>query len=121
LLQKARIVLWHSQVWALVAVDVMNRRPSPENARIHHYRLTQKGLDLLPVLAALMHWGDRWIHDEIGPPIVLVDRQTQAPIRTMVISSADGASLRPADLDIQPGPGATPAMRERLLGKATTK
>ena len=31
------------------------------------YRLTDKGHDLLPVLVALMQWGDRWEHDDDGP------------------------------------------------------
>lgn len=26
----------------------------------HEYRLTEKGADLLPVLVAMMRWGDRW-------------------------------------------------------------
>jgi DNA-binding HxlR family transcriptional regulator len=28
------------------------------------YRLTDKGADLFPVLAALMQWGDRWLGDQ---------------------------------------------------------
>ena len=31
------------------------------------YRLTPKGTDLLPVLVALMQWGDRWLDDRGGP------------------------------------------------------
>jgi DNA-binding HxlR family transcriptional regulator len=31
------------------------------------YRLTQKGAALLPVLIALMQWGDRWLDDDGGP------------------------------------------------------
>jgi DNA-binding HxlR family transcriptional regulator len=31
------------------------------------YRLTEKGADLFPVLAALMRWGDRWLDDRGGP------------------------------------------------------
>ena len=34
------------------------------------YRLTDKGADLFPVLAALMQWGDMWI-DERGGPVEL--------------------------------------------------
>jgi DNA-binding HxlR family transcriptional regulator len=104
----------------LVGHGVMTRTPSPANARIHHYRLTRKGLEMLPVLAALMHWGDRWIHGGIGPPIVLVDRTTQVPIRAMVVTSVDGKSLEPADVGILPGPGATPVMRARLSGRTST-
>lgn len=31
------------------------------------YRLTDKGADLFPALAALMQWGDRWLDDRGGP------------------------------------------------------
>lgn len=31
------------------------------------YRLTARGADLFPVLAALMQWGDRWLADRGGP------------------------------------------------------
>lgn len=31
------------------------------------YRLTPKGAELFPVLAALMQWGDRWLDDRGGP------------------------------------------------------
>jgi DNA-binding HxlR family transcriptional regulator len=31
------------------------------------YRLTAKGADLVPALAALMQWGDRWLDDRGGP------------------------------------------------------
>lgn len=33
----------------------------------HEYRLTVKGAELLPALAALMQWGDRWLADDQGP------------------------------------------------------
>jgi DNA-binding HxlR family transcriptional regulator len=31
------------------------------------YRLTPRGADLFPALAALMQWGDRWLSDAGGP------------------------------------------------------
>jgi hypothetical protein len=46
---------------------------------------------------------------------------TPIAIRTMVVSSVDGTPLEPADVDILPGPGATPVMRERLSGRVITK
>jgi DNA-binding HxlR family transcriptional regulator len=98
----------------LVAHGVMTRQPMPDSARIHHYRLTAKGADLLPVLVALMHWGDRWIHDVCGPPIVIIDSRTGAPVQTIAVSGRDGRALSATDVRIVAGPGATPAMRERL-------
>jgi DNA-binding HxlR family transcriptional regulator len=102
----------------LVEAGVMTRTPSPTNARIQYYRLTEKGSDLLPVLAALMHWGDRWLHADVGPPIVLVDRKTGKPIRPVVISSHTGKPLGRADIDITLGPGATAVMRKRRLNES---
>ena len=33
----------------------------------YEYRLTDKGKDLLPVIIALMRWGDRWLTNDGGP------------------------------------------------------
>ena len=101
---------------ALVGHGVLSRTPSPDNARVYLYRLTPKGLALLPVLAALMHWGDRWIHADIGPPIVLVDAVSGKPIREVIIAAKDGKPLSPDKIGIKAGPGATPIMRKRLSG-----
>lgn len=112
----ARNIL-NSRLSTLVGNGVMTRTRSPDNARIFHYRLTPKGLELLPVLASLMQWGDRWIHNEIGAPIVLVDRESQTPVRALEISGQNGKPLRFSDIEIMAGPGATPAMRKRLVSK----
>jgi DNA-binding HxlR family transcriptional regulator len=98
----------------LVEAGVMTRTPSAENARIPHYRLTPKGQELLPVLAALMQWGDRWLHADVGPPIVLVDREKEAPVQQLAILSQDGRALGAGDVVITAGPGATTVMRRRL-------
>jgi DNA-binding HxlR family transcriptional regulator len=98
----------------LVQAGVMTRSPSADNARIQHYRLTPKGLELLPVLAALMQWGDRWLHADVGPPVVLVDRETGTPVQPMAIRSQDGRALGAGEVGITAGPGATSVMRRRL-------
>ena len=41
------------------------REPGQRTRR--RYRLTAKGADLLPVLTALMQWGDRWLAGDGGP------------------------------------------------------
>lgn len=101
---------------SLVEHGVMTRTPAPDNARIHYYRLTEKGHDLLPVIVALMQWGDRWIHANIGPPIVLIDTATRKPIRKIEVSAHDCRPLNRTGIEITAGPGATPTMRKRLQG-----
>lgn len=47
----------------------------PEDARRIHYRLTDKGIDLAPVLLELLIWGSR--HEETGAPPELIRKLEQ--------------------------------------------
>jgi len=56
----------------LVAAGLLAREPYREPGQRTRlaYRLTDKGAELLPVLVALMQWGDRWLQPD-GPPVAL--------------------------------------------------
>jgi DNA-binding HxlR family transcriptional regulator len=49
----------------LADAEILERQPyqEPGQRTRQAYRLTEKGADLLPVLVALMDWGDRWVPD----------------------------------------------------------
>ena len=53
----------------LVANGLLEREDyrEPGQRTRQRYRLTDKGADLFPALAALMQWGDRWLDDRGGP------------------------------------------------------
>ncbi len=53
----------------LVEVGVLERRQYSATPPRSSYHLTASGRDLLPVLQALLQWGDRWVADE--PPVHL--------------------------------------------------
>jgi DNA-binding HxlR family transcriptional regulator len=48
----------------LVAHGILEREPYQERPQRHEYRLTEKGLDLYPVLLTLMDWGARHLDGE---------------------------------------------------------
>src|SRR5215471_8198069 len=52
----------------LVGEGVLVREQYQDHPPREHYRPTQKGKELYPVLLALMAWGDRWYSAEPGPP-----------------------------------------------------
>ena len=62
------------------------------------YRLTQKGADLFPALAALMQWGDRWLDDR-GGPVELRHRDCDEPV-AVELRCAAGHSVSPDELDL---------------------
>ena len=54
----------------LTEEGVLKRVPYQEHPTRHEYRLTDKGLDLHPVVMAIVHWGDRHYAGEAGPPLL---------------------------------------------------
>jgi DNA-binding HxlR family transcriptional regulator len=55
----------------LVENGIMQREKDKTDARRVEYRFTEKGRDLYQIVLAFMNWGDRWLADEEGPPLVL--------------------------------------------------
>ena len=55
----------------LVNGGILEKRLYQEHPPRYEYHLTPKGIDLYPVIIALMQWGDRYVADRPGGPIVL--------------------------------------------------
>lgn len=55
----------------LTAAGILTKAPYGERPVRYEYRLTEMGLELSPMLVALLRWGDRWLGDG-EPTAVLV-------------------------------------------------
>jgi DNA-binding HxlR family transcriptional regulator len=92
----------------LVAEGLLRKAPYLEGGQRSRteYRLTEKGLDLYPVLVALMEWGDRYEIGTEGPQVLLRHRDCGEPV-ALQMSCAAGHVLESArDVTPVPGPGA---------------
>ena len=98
----------------LCAGEILDRVPIKEGARRHEYILTRKGKDMMPLLVALTQWGDRWVYGNDNEPVVFVDREHRQPISPVQVYSARGEVLRPRDIMVTAGPGATQEARDRI-------
>jgi len=92
----------------LVEQGMLRRVPYQEPGRRtrHEYRLTQKGLDLYPVLAAMLEWGDRYLADPDGPALDLIHRDCGAPLHLEVHCDAGHVIGDPREILTRPGAGA---------------
>jgi len=82
----------------LVQHDILKREPDRADRRKVAYRLTDKGMALLPALIALRQWGEQWISGVPSNP-VLVDRQNRLPVAALAVRAADGRPLSLSELE----------------------
>ena len=69
----------------LVADGVLDKVPYQERPTRYEYRLTQKGLDLYPVILSLVHWGDAHYATMEGPPILHRHKSCGQVFRSVLI------------------------------------
>ncbi len=92
----------------LVEAGVLRRVPyrEPGQRSRSEYRLTQKGLDLYPVLLALQEWGNTYLVDPEGPPSVFVHRDCGEQVDLVVRCRAGHEVTGTRDVVGRLGPGA---------------
>lgn len=94
----------------LVEEDILRRVPYREDGarERYEYRLTSKGLELYPLLAALADWGARHYAGPEGAPVELTHRGCGARVHAVLVceDGHDVEELR--DVAPAPGPGARP-------------
>ncbi|MCW5748446.1 MAG: helix-turn-helix transcriptional regulator [Alphaproteobacteria bacterium] len=102
----------------LVKQGVLRRVAYQQRPRRHEYRLTAKGLDLYPVLMAIVHWGDVHLAGKRGRPLLHVHRSCGHAFDPLTVCSACGEPVDPRAVHVQAGPGAARADRARLAALA---
>ena len=70
------------------------------------YRLTEKGLDLYPVLVAMMEWGDKYAVGSAGPQALLRHRDCGEPVELQLACAAGHVLESAREVTPVPGPGA---------------
>jgi DNA-binding HxlR family transcriptional regulator len=97
--------LLSDRLGTLVEEGVLRREPyKDENRTRDRYRLTEKGLDLYPVLMALKQWGDKYMAEE-GCFVITRHRDCGGEISINVGCERCGAEVGARDAYAEPGPG----------------
>jgi len=87
---------------------ILEKRPYEQaGTRIRHeYRLTEAGLELYPVIVAMMQWGNKHAGFEDGPPVILRHKTCGAITEPQMVCSECGEEVRAREMEPMPGPGA---------------
>ncbi len=76
-----------------------------EKRSLHEYRLTQAGLDLYPIVVAIMEWGNRHTGLVNGPPVELLHETCGKPTHPRLVCSECGEPIDAHDVRPRRGPG----------------
>ena len=87
-----------SRLDRLVDEGILERRPYSEHPERHEYFLTEKGLDLWPIMIALMQWGDRYAPQPGGPPVRILHKDCGGEMDDHRICDRCGARLSVRDV-----------------------
>jgi DNA-binding HxlR family transcriptional regulator len=92
----------------LVEEGLLRKVPyrEPGQRQRDEYRLTQMGLDLYPTLVALMQWGDRYLADQDGPPMLITHRDCGALVEQHFRCAEGHEVTSPREVTPILGPGA---------------
>jgi DNA-binding HxlR family transcriptional regulator len=89
----------------LVEHGLVERVPYQDRPPRFEYRPTGKGSELLVVLLGLMHWGDRHLAGEAGPPRIVEHRDCGGAVAEQLICTGCGHPLVAGEVVTRPGPG----------------
>jgi len=89
----------------LVDEGVLERVRYQERPERFEYRLTEKGIDLWPVIVSLVQFGDRYYAPD-GPPLVMTHKGCGGAVDAHRLCARCGDRLTARDVIAQPGPGA---------------
>lgn len=107
-----------SRLQRLTENGIFERVRCQVDGRSYEYKLTEKGLELSPMLLALTEWGEKWAPNPKGRRIRFVERSTGLDIGGVSAISADGKrTLGLAELEVLLGAGADGKTDALLHGK----
>ncbi|WP_293206796.1 helix-turn-helix domain-containing protein [Parvibaculum sp.] len=95
----------------LTDAGVLAKVPYQERPRREEYRLTEKGLDLYPVMLTLLDWGDKWMSGPEGPPVLRRHKTCGHVVHAVHTCSECGEPLDARSMTVERGPGAPAAVK----------
>ncbi len=88
----------------LVEEGILEKRAYQEHPPRFEYFLTERGIDLWPVMIAMMHWGDRYLAEE-GAPVVVRHKRCEGEVDDRGYCRRCGERLDARDAYAERGPG----------------
>lgn len=102
-----------SRLTALQKKGLLQKRKYESRPPRYEYELTERSLDLLPLIVSLAVWGSRW-KAPFGPPFDLVDAESGELLDPIFVNRRTGKAIEPGNIGLRIGAGASPELRRAV-------
>lgn len=89
----------------LIDEQVLYKELYDEAHKRYEYKLTEKGLELYPIIVTIAQWGDKWLVDEDGKPMSYVHQSCGQLAEPKVRCSHCGDEITAKNTTVILGPG----------------
>jgi DNA-binding HxlR family transcriptional regulator len=89
----------------LVRFGVLRRVPYQDSPKRYEYILTQKGLDLYPIIMSIVHWGNIHMVDVRGRPLLHEHKSCGKHFDPVMVCSECGEQVLATQVHVHLGPG----------------
>ena len=89
----------------LVEHGVLIKVPYVERQERFEYQLTDKGLDLYPLILAMVQWADKWMDKGLGKPLEFTHKTCGNKLSPKVVCSACDEPIKAKDVRVTAGIG----------------
>lgn len=110
-----------SRLQKLVDNHVLVKVPYQERPLRYEYRLTDKGLDLYPILMSILRWGDVHMPSEQGPARQYRHKSCGELFHPVQVCSECGEPVDARQVQVEVGPGGCDPARLPLVATAESQ
>ena len=103
----------------LVRFGILRRVPYSEAPKRYEYILTERGLDLYPIIMSMVHWGDAHMGDERGRPLLHEHKKCGKQFDPVMVCSECGEPIIAREVHVHAGPGAAEGTAEEMAARAS--
>ncbi|MHA3982208.1 winged helix-turn-helix transcriptional regulator [Acinetobacter venetianus] len=89
----------------LVEHEILVKVPYVQRQERFEYQLSEKGLDLYPIILAMVQWADKWMDLGMGKPLEFTHKSCGKKINPKVVCSECNDAIHVQDVRVAAGPG----------------
>ncbi len=77
----------------LVEHEILVKTPYTDRQERFEYRLTEKGLELYPILLTMTNWADKWMDEGLGQPLIYLHQNCGHTFKPTMTCSECGEEI----------------------------